>query len=51
MNNVRDKLVSKEFITAAEFDSDIGALENHLARPEVLVTSHMFYRLSGRVPL
>ena len=51
MNNVRDKLVSRKFVTAAEFESDISALEDHLARPEVLVTSHMFYLLSGRVPL
>jgi SAM-dependent methyltransferase len=51
MNNVRDDLVSREFVTAADFDRDMRALENHLARPDVLVTSHMFYLLSGRVPI
>jgi SAM-dependent methyltransferase len=50
INNVRDKLVSGGFIGRAELDNDIKALERHLANPEVLVTSNMFFRLTGRLP-
>jgi len=51
INNVRDRLVSEGFIGRAELDSDVTALENHLANPEVLVTSNAFFRLTGRRPL
>jgi SAM-dependent methyltransferase len=48
--NVRDKLLNGGFITRAEIERDIRALEDHLSNPEVLVTSHIFYRMSGRLP-
>lgn len=50
INNVRDKLIDGGFISKAELDSDMADLDRHLADPDVLVTSHMFFRLIGRVP-
>jgi SAM-dependent methyltransferase len=50
VNNVRDKLIAGGFISKAELDSDMADLERHLADPHVLVTSHSFFRLIGRVP-
>ena len=47
---VRDKLIAQGFIGRPELDSDMADLERHLADPRVLVTSHMFFRLIGRVP-
>lgn len=40
---VRASLIGGGFITEAD-------LERHLADPDVMVTSHMFFRLIGRVP-
>lgn len=51
INNVRDKLVNGGFIAREEIERDMAALEQHLSNPEVLVTSHMFFRLNGRLPL
>jgi hypothetical protein len=50
VNNVRDKLVDGGFIGRGDLERDHAALERHLADSEVLVTSHMFFRLSGRIP-
>ena len=50
INNVRDKLVNGGFIGREEIEEDMAALERHLSNPEVLVTSHMFFRLNGRLP-
>jgi SAM-dependent methyltransferase len=50
INNVRDKLIGGGFIAKAELESDMADLERHLADPKVLVTSHTFFRLIGRVP-
>ncbi|MBK5565250.1 methyltransferase domain-containing protein [Ensifer sp. 2YAB10] len=50
INNVRDGLVGEGFIGQAELDADMEALDRHLADPHVLVTSHLFFRLTGRVP-
>lgn len=50
INNVRDKLVAGGFITESELKRDMADLDRHLADPQVLVTSHMFFRLTGRVP-
>ena len=50
INNVRDRLVSEGFIGRAELESDVTALEDHLANPEVLMTSNTFFRLTGRLP-
>jgi hypothetical protein len=49
INNVRDKLVSGGFIGREEIEKDMAALERHLSNPEVLVTSHTFFRLNGRL--
>jgi hypothetical protein len=50
VNNVRDKMVSGGFIGREKVEEDMAALERHLSNPEVLVTSHMFFRLNGRLP-
>ncbi len=49
INNVRDNLIERGFIGKSELESDLADLERHLANPEVLVTSHLFFRLCGRV--
>ena len=50
INNVRGKLIDEGFIGRSDLERDVTALERHLSNPEVLVTSHLFFRLSGRVP-
>lgn len=50
ITNVRDKLIGGGFITLSELERDMADLERHLAEPDVMVTSHMFFRLIGRVP-
>lgn len=50
IGNVRDKLIEGKFLARDELDSDMAALDAHLANPDVLVTSHIFFRVSGRVP-
>jgi ubiquinone/menaquinone biosynthesis C-methylase UbiE len=49
VNNVRRNLINEGFIGRGDLERDVTALERHLSNPEVLVTSHMFFRLSGRV--
>ncbi len=48
--NVRDRLIDAGFMTRPEFERDMAALENHLARSDVQVTSNIFFRLTGRLP-
>jgi SAM-dependent methyltransferase len=50
IGNVRDKLVAGGFITQDVLERDLTDLERHLADPDVLVISHFFFRLTGRVP-
>jgi SAM-dependent methyltransferase len=50
INNVREKLIDGGFIRRSDLDRDATALERHVSNPEVLVTSHLLFRLSGRVP-
>lgn len=50
INNVRDKMIDQGFVTQDGLETDMAALETHLANPDVLVTSHTFFRLSGRMP-
>ena len=50
INNVREKLIDGGFITRSELERDMIALERHLSDPSALVTSHLFFRLWGRVP-
>ncbi|MFE0013959.1 methyltransferase domain-containing protein [Mesorhizobium sp. NPDC059054] len=50
INNVRDKMIDQGFVAQDDLETDMAALETHLANPDVLVTSHTFFRLSGRVP-
>ncbi|KWV49818.1 hypothetical protein AS156_14880 [Bradyrhizobium macuxiense] len=50
IGNVRDKLVGGGFIKREDLERDIEALENHLSRPGVQVTSNLFFRLTGRLP-
>lgn len=50
VNNVREKMIDQGFIAQYDLETDMAALETHLADPDVLVTSHTFFRVSGRVP-
>ena len=50
INNLREPLIEGGFISRDNLESDMAALETYLANPETLVTSHLFYRLWGRVP-
>jgi SAM-dependent methyltransferase len=50
IGNVRDKLVDGAFITREDLERDIRALEQHLSRPDVQITSNLFFRLTGRLP-
>jgi SAM-dependent methyltransferase len=50
IGNVRDKLVDGGFITRKNLERDIEALEEHLSRPDVQITSNLFFRLTGRLP-
>jgi SAM-dependent methyltransferase len=50
INNVRDKLVDGRFIERSDLERDMAALERYLSNPEALVTSHLFFRLWGRIP-
>jgi hypothetical protein len=47
---VRDKLIDGGFIGRGELERDMADLGAHRANPETLVTSHMFFRLWGRIP-
>jgi hypothetical protein len=47
IGNVRDRLVDGGFLAEAELARDVAALERHLADPEALVVSHLFFRVSG----
>ena len=50
INNVRDPLIAGGFIAEAELAMHLDALEAHLARPDVLVVSHVFLQVWGRKP-
>jgi SAM-dependent methyltransferase len=50
IDNIRDKLVDGGFITQADLDKEMAALEKHLSDPAVQVTSNLFFRLTGRIP-
>jgi SAM-dependent methyltransferase len=51
INNVREKLIDGGFIGRSDLERDMTALERYLANPEALVTSNLFFRLWGRIPL
>jgi len=50
IGNVRDRLVDGGFLAKAELARDVADLERHLSDPEALVVSHLFFRVSGRIP-
>jgi SAM-dependent methyltransferase len=50
INNVSANLIDGGFIERNELEHDMRVLEDYLSDPETLVTSHVFYRLWGRVP-
>lgn len=50
IGNVRERLIDGGFVTEAEIDRDLAALESHLADADVQVISNMFFRLTGRLP-
>jgi len=43
-------LIEGGFVGRSDLEREMTALERHLSNPEVLVTSHLLFRLSGRVP-
>jgi len=49
INNLREKLIDEGFIGRRDLERDVTVLERRLSDPEVLVMSHTFFRLSGRV--
>ena len=51
INNVREKLIEGGYMGRHDLERDLAAVERSLADPEVLNTSHVFYRLWGRVPM
>jgi SAM-dependent methyltransferase len=50
INNVSVKMVDGGFIQRHQLEDDLAELEHYLSRPDAMVTSHMFFRLCGRVP-
>jgi ubiquinone/menaquinone biosynthesis C-methylase UbiE len=50
VGNTRNQLIDGGFIAAEDYERAVVALEGHLADPSTQVTSHLFYRLHGRVP-
>ncbi|WP_080586162.1 methyltransferase domain-containing protein [Bradyrhizobium elkanii] len=50
IGNVRDRVVEGGFISRESLERDIEALEQYLSRPDVQVTSNLFFRLTGRLP-
>ena len=51
INNVRDHLIDGGFLSRDDLERDLRLFEARLSDPEVLMTSAVYYRLSGRVPL
>jgi ubiquinone/menaquinone biosynthesis C-methylase UbiE len=51
INNVRERLLASSIIGARELDELVQELQRHLARPDVLVISHLFFQVWGRRPL
>lgn len=47
--NSRDRLVEGGFIAREDLERDLAALESHLSRSDVQVTSNLFFRLTGRL--
>jgi len=50
INSVREKMIEGGFIDRSVLEKDVADLERHLSDPATLVTSHLFFRLCGRVP-
>lgn len=48
ISNVSARLIDGGFIGRTELERNMAELEAHLSRPDVQVTSHVFYRLCGR---
>ena len=50
INNVREELIEGGFIKRSNLKRDVAVLERYLSNPEALVTSHLIFRLWGRLP-
>ena len=50
INNVRDRLIDGGYLSRDDLERDLSLYEAHLSDPEVLATSAVYYRLSGRIP-
>jgi ubiquinone/menaquinone biosynthesis C-methylase UbiE len=48
IDNVRAHLIADGWISVDELDAHIRALHEHIARPDVLIISHMFFQVWGR---
>jgi len=51
IKNVREQMIDGGFITRGELVDAMAAIERHLADPNTQVTSSLYYRLCGRVPV
>ena len=49
--NVRDRLIEGGFTSRDDLERDLSLFDARLKDPEVLATSSIFYRVSGRVPV
>jgi len=50
IGNVRAHLLADGRISADELDAHLWALHEHIARPDVLIISHVFFQVWGRTP-
>ncbi|KYF89984.1 SAM-dependent methyltransferase [Sorangium cellulosum] len=50
IDNVRPHLLADGLIGEEELDAHLRALHEHIARPDVLIISHMFFQVWGRTP-
>lgn len=50
VNNVHEQMIDQGFVAQHDLEADMATLTEHLANPDVLVTSHTFFRVSGRKP-
>jgi ubiquinone/menaquinone biosynthesis C-methylase UbiE len=51
IQNVRAQLLADSLVEESELDALIHSLQEHLARPDVVVVSHLFFQVWGRKPL
>jgi SAM-dependent methyltransferase len=50
VENLRERLLAQGVLTEAELDELVASLKQHLADPDTLVVSHLFFQVWGRKP-